>query len=168
MECQAAKEHLQDVADILGLLDYVPAATATFIKKVARCDFSHFNLKGLDTGIHTFGTTHNSPQSCTKLQQVLSVYNNLRKGTGASLLDFQVLLDTEKIGILYSKAEVTYCFKSFGILLHSLLGSLHPLVEAWDSSVSMWTGCKDLLSESLGMCQYVLLLLRWLQIRFWT
>ena len=167
MERQAVEERLRAVADSLGLLDFVPAATAALTKKIAGCDFSHFDLQDLEAGIHPFGTTYRSPQSRTKLQQALAVYDDLREGTGASLLDFQVLRDTEKVGIPYSMGDVTFCFKSFRILLHALLGSLHPLVQAWDNFVSMWIGREARLSENLGMHQYVLVL-RWLQIRFST
>jgi hypothetical protein len=113
MERQAVEERLRAVADRLGLLDYVPAATASLTKKIAGCDFSHFDLQDLEAGIHPFCTTYRSPQSRTKLQQALSVYDDLREGTGASLLDFQVLRETEKVGIPYSMTEVNYCFKSF-------------------------------------------------------
>jgi hypothetical protein len=95
------------------------------------------------------------------------VYDDLRKGTGASLLDFQVLRETEKVGIPYSVTEVNYCFKNFRVLLHAFLGALHPLVQSWDKFVSMWTGCEARLSENLDMHQFVLVL-RWLQIRFST
>jgi hypothetical protein len=141
--------------------------SAALTKKMAGCDFSHFDLQDLEAGIHPFGTTYRSPQSCTKLQQALSVYGDLRKGTSASLLDFQVLLETEKIGIPYSMTEVTYCFKSVRVLLHALLGSLHPLVQAWDNFVSMWIGREARLSKNLDMHQFVLVLC-WLQIRFST
>jgi hypothetical protein len=167
MERQAIEERLRAVADTLGLLDYVPAATAALTKKIASCDFSHFDLQDLEAGIHPFCTSYRSPQSRTKLQQALAVYDDLREGTGASLLDFQVLRDTEKIGIPYTMFEVTFCFKSFRVLLHALLGSLHPLAQAWDTFVSMWIGREARLSENLAMHQYVLVL-RWLQIRFST
>jgi hypothetical protein len=100
MERQAVEERLRATANSLGLLDYVPAATAALTKKIAGRDFSHFDLQYLEAGIHPFGTTYRSRQSCTKLQQALSVYDDLCKGTGASLLNFQVLLETEKVGIL--------------------------------------------------------------------
>jgi hypothetical protein len=164
MERQAVDERLRAVADTLGLLDYVPAATASLTKKIAGCDFSHFDIQDLEAGIHPFCTTYRSPQSRTKLQQALSVYDDLREGTGASLLDFQVLRDAEKVGIPYLMTEVTYCFKSFRILLHTLLGPLHPFVQAWDLFVSMWIGREARLSENLQMHQFVLVL-RWLQIR---
>jgi hypothetical protein len=164
MERQAVEERLRAVADRLGLLDYVPAATASLTKKIAGCDFSHFDMQDLEAGIHPFCTTYRSPQSRTKLRQALSVYDDLREGTGASLLDFQVLRDTEKVGIPYLMTEVTYCFKSFRILLHTLLGSVHPFVQAWDHFLSMWIGREARLSENLAMHQFVLVL-RWLQIR---
>jgi hypothetical protein len=167
MERQAVEERLRATADTLGLLDYVPAATAALTKKIAGCDFSHFDLQDLEAGIHPFGTTYRSPQSRTKLQQALSVYDDLREGAGASLLDFQVLRETEKVGVLYTMTEVTYCFKSFRVLLHTLLGPHHPLVQAWDQFVSMWIGGEARLSENLHMHQFVLVL-RWLQIRFST
>jgi hypothetical protein len=170
MERQADEERLRATADTLGLLDYVPAATAALThspSKIVGCDFSHFDLQDLEAGIHPFGTTYRSPPSRTKLQQALSVYDNLREGTGASLLDFQVLRETEKVGIPYSMTKVTYCFKSFCILLHTLLGSFHPLVQAWDNFVSLWIGREARLSKNLAMYQFVLVL-RWLQIRFST
>jgi hypothetical protein len=105
MECQAVEERLRATADTLGLLDYVPAAMAALThspSKIAGCDFSHFDLQDLEAGIHPFGTTYRSPPSRTKLQQALSVYDDLGKGTGASLLDFQVLRETEKVGIVDS------------------------------------------------------------------
>jgi hypothetical protein len=164
MERQAVEERLRAVADSLGLLDYVPAATAALTKKIAGCDFSHFDMQDLEAGIHPFCTTYRSPQSRTKLQQALSVYDDLREGTGASLLDFQVLRDAEKVGIPYLMTEVTYCFKSFRILLHALLGPLHPFVRSWDHFLAMWVGREARLSENLQMHQFVLVL-RWLQIR---
>jgi hypothetical protein len=57
MECQAIKERLCSVADMLGLLNYVPAATAGLTKKISGCDFSHFNLTDLSVGIHPCITT---------------------------------------------------------------------------------------------------------------
>jgi hypothetical protein len=101
MERQAVEERLRATANTLGLLDYVPAATAALTKEIAGCDFSHLNLQDLEAGIYPFGTTYQSPQSSTKLQQALSVYDDLREGTGASLLDFQVLRETKKVGIPY-------------------------------------------------------------------
>jgi hypothetical protein len=165
MERQAVGERLRHVADDLNLLDYVPAATATLSKKISGCDFSHADHQDLEAGIHPFTTTYRSAQSLTKLKQALSVYDDLREGTGASTLDFKVLRDAEKIGIPYSMMEVTHCFKSFRVLLHTLLGTLHPLVLEWDTFVSMWTGREARLNEKLDMHQYVLVL-RWLQIRF--
>jgi hypothetical protein len=88
-------------------------------KQIVGCDFSYFNLQDLEAGIHWFGTIYRSPQSRTKLQQALLVYDNLRKGTGTSLLNFQVLHETEKFGIPYSMTEVTDCFKSLRVLLHA-------------------------------------------------
>ena len=38
---------------------------AALTKKMAGCDFSHFDLQDLEAGIHPFGTTYRSPQSCT-------------------------------------------------------------------------------------------------------
>jgi hypothetical protein len=165
MERQAIEERLRAVADTLGLLDYVPAATAGLTKKISGCDFSHFDLQDLEAGIHPFCTTYRTPAARTKLRQALNVYDDLREGTGANLGDFQVLRDTEKTGFPYSMTDTTYCFKSFRILLHTLLGDLHPLVTAWDTFVSMWIGRAAPLSEYLNHCQYALVL-RWLQIRF--
>jgi hypothetical protein len=165
MERQAVDERLRAVADSLGLLDYVPAATAALSKKIAGCDFSHFDSQDLEAGIHPFCTTYRSPQSRTKLHQALQVYDDLREGTGASLLDFQVLRESEKVGMPYLMTEVTYCFKSFRVLIHTILGSLHPLSQAWDQFVSLWVGREARLSENLGMHQFPLVL-RWLQIRF--
>jgi hypothetical protein len=128
---------------------------------------NHLTTEMLRVNQDPFGTTYPSPQSRTKLQQALSVYDDLREGTGASLLDFQVLRETEKVGIPYSMTKVTYCFKSFCILLHTLLGSFHPLVQAWDNFVSLWIGREARLSGNLAMHQFVLVL-RWLQIRFST
>jgi hypothetical protein len=146
------------MADSLGLLDYVPTAMATLTKKIAGCNFSHFGMQDLEAGIHPFCTTYRSPQSRTKLQQALSVYDNLFEGTGASLQDFQVLRDTEKVGIPYLMTEVTYCFKSFRILLHALLGPLHPFVQSWDHFLSMWIGQEAQLAKNLQMHQFVLVL----------
>ena len=127
-------------------------------KKIVGCDFSYFNLQDLEAGIHWFGTIYRSPQSRTKLQQALLVYDNLRKGTGTSLLNFQVLRETEKFGIPYSMTEVTYCFKSLRILLHALLRLLHILVQAWNNFASMCIGREAGLSENLDMHQFVLIL----------
>jgi hypothetical protein len=59
------------------------------------------------------------------------------------------------------------CFKSFHILLHTLLGSLHPLVQGWDNFVSMWIEREACLSKNLDMHQFVAVL-RWMQIGFST
>jgi hypothetical protein len=165
MERQAIEERLRAVADTLGLLDYVPAATAGLTKKIAGCDFSHFDQQDLEAGIHPFCTTYRSPQSRTQLRHALSVYDDLREGTSATLGDFQSLRETEKVGFPYSMTEVTHCFKSFRVLLHTLLGALHPLTTHWDQFVSLWIGRESRLQEQLSMAQYSLVL-RWLQIRF--
>jgi hypothetical protein len=44
MERQAVEERLWAVADSLGLLDFLPAATAVVTKQISGCDFSHFDL----------------------------------------------------------------------------------------------------------------------------
>jgi hypothetical protein len=165
MERQAIEETLRCVADTLGLIDYVPAATAGLTKKIPGCDFSHFNLTDLKAGIHPFITTYCSPQSRTQLRNVPSVYDDLREGTSATLHDFQALRESEKSGFPYSMRECTYCFKSFRVLLHTLLGDVHPLTNAWDTFVSLWIGREARLAEYLGPCQFALVL-RWLQIRF--
>jgi hypothetical protein len=165
MERQAIEERLRCVADTLGLLDYVPAATAGLTKKISGCDFSHFDLADLEAGIHPFITTYRSPQSRTQLRNALSVYDDLREGTSATLHDFQALRESEKSGFPYSMMECTYCFKSFRVLLHTLLGDAHPLTNAWDNFVSLWIGREARLAEYLGPCQFALVL-RWLQIRF--
>jgi hypothetical protein len=167
MERHAVEERLRTVADTLGLLDYVPAATTSLTKKITGCDFSHFDMQDLEAGIHPFVTTYRTPQDRTKLQTALAIYDVLREGASASVLDLQVLRETEKVGIPYTMAEVTHSFKSFRVLLHTLLGPLHPLVQAWDNFVFMWIGRDARLSERLDMHHYVLVL-RWLQIRFST
>ena len=79
---------------------------ASLTKKVAGCDFGHFNLQDSEDGIHPFGAARPSPQSGTiKLQRALLICNDaLCEGAGASLPDFQVLHDA---GAPRSMAEGT-------------------------------------------------------------
>jgi hypothetical protein len=165
MERQAIEERLRTVADTLGLLDFIPIATATLTKKMTSCDFSHVDTADLEAGIHPFVTCYRSIQDRTKLKQNLSIYDDLREGTSANVVDFRVLKEAEKAGIPYFMTEVTHAFKSFRVLLHTLLGSLHPLVQAWDKFVSMWIGRETKLNELLEMRQFPLVM-RWLQMRF--
>jgi hypothetical protein len=164
MERLAIEERLRAVADTLSLLDYVPAATATLSKKISGCDFAHIDVDDLEAGIHPFCTTYRSPNSHTKLKQALAVYDDLREGTGASVLDFHLLRETEKVGVPYTMSEVTYCFKSFRVLAHTILGPHHPMTQQWDNFVQMWVAREARLSENLEIHQFVLVL-RWLQLR---
>jgi hypothetical protein len=149
----------------LGLLDYVPTATAGLTKKISGCDFSHFDLSDLEAGIHPFCTTYRSPQVRTKLRNALAFYDDLRNGTSANMRDFQFLLESEHIGFPWSMMETTHCFKSFWVLLHTLLGKLHPLTYSWHAFTSLWVGQEAHLAKYINPCNYVLVL-RWLQIRF--
>jgi hypothetical protein len=164
-ERQAVEERFRAVADSLALLEYVPPATAGLTKKITSCDFSHYDLSDLEAGIHPFCTTYRTPQSRTRLQQSLSVYDDLRDGTAATMLDLQVVREAEKVGVPYTLPEVTYCFKSFRVLLHTLLGSSHPLVLAWDRFVGLWVGREARIAENLRPHQMALVV-RWLQLRF--
>lgn len=165
MERQAIEERFRAVADTLSLLEYVPPATSSLTKKISSCDYSHFNLNDLEAGLHPFCTTYKSPEARTQLQQSLAVYDDLRDSTGASIADFQVLKEAEKVGMPYSITEVTYCFKSFRIPLHTLLGSIHPISAAWDQFVSLWTSRETRLAEHLRPHQMPLVV-RWCQLRF--
>jgi hypothetical protein len=165
MERQAIEERLRSTADDLGLLNYVPAATAGCTKKISGCDFSHVDLLDLEAGIHPFYTPYRSPQACTKLRNALAAYDDLRDGTSANMRDFQVLQESECIGFPCSMMETTHCFKSFRVLLHTLLGKLHSLTCSWDAFASLWVGREARLAKYINPCNYVLIRC-WLQIRF--
>lgn len=108
MERQAIEERFQAVADTLSLIEYVPITTASLAKKISSCDYRHINMADLEGGMHPFITAYRNPQAQTRLAQALSTYDNLREGTGVTILDLQVIRDAEKVGILFSLTEVSH------------------------------------------------------------
>jgi hypothetical protein len=166
-ERMALEEGLRAVADTLGLVMCAPLATVGLTKKLGGCLFAHIDHDDLEAGIHPFCTTYRTPQSRTQLRNTLAVYDDLREGTGATLHDFALLREAEKVGLPYTMSEVTYALKSFRVLLHTLLGQHHPMVKVWDDFVSIWIDREVQMQELLTAYQYPLIL-RWLQIRFST
>ena len=131
------EEQLRATADELGLLHYAPVVTPSLAKKVATFNFAHCNLDNLSGGFHPVLTSYLDPSARTALDDVSDAYDELLKGTGASLQDIQLLKEAKKIGAPQSMEHATFAYKSCRVLYHALLGSRHPFVRAFDQFVSL-------------------------------
>lgn len=165
MERHAIEEALRLTADRLGLLDYIPEATTGLTRKIASVQFTHHDIDDLDAGIHPFITCHRSIEQRTTLNNYLTMFDEINKGRGGSLIDIQLIKQQEQVVPPTTADHTTYTLKSFRVLVHTLLGENHALTKSFDNFLVLWERRIVRLQERLrGMADYSLVL-RWLQIR---
>lgn len=153
------------VADDLGLLDYTPLTTPSLAKKLTTCTFAHNDLSNLSAGIQPFITTYRDPVARTLLETSMQAYDDVLQGAGTALADLNQLRAAEKTGIPSNIIQVTYCFKSFKVLLHALLGSFHPLTRQFDELLQHWTTSEIILDAAVTTPDTAGQIVRWVQLR---
>jgi hypothetical protein len=94
------------------------------------------NLDNLDEGVNPFSvvivdhTTNNGLAAYQKAMQAALDYDDLMYGTGISLTDLKIVKGTSAI-IPETPALARAMLKAFHIILASLLGDQHPLVQRY-------------------------------------
>jgi hypothetical protein len=162
------EEVLRDASDELGLQGFVPLVTPSLATKLGQLYFAHHNVDDLQAGIHPFITAFRSPSDRTQLQEAIDSYDQLNNGAGAQLADLATIRRAEQAGVPLEMTEVTYAFKSFKVLLLAVLGSNHPLFQAWTAFLSQWVHDEIHLSRAMTAMASMNAagqMMRWVQIR---
>ena len=160
------QEALHNSARELGIPAYAPIATPELTKKLTTANLTHDDPDDFSQGVQPFITGFRTVAERNQLNTHIGAYDTLVSGTGAGLQDIFKIKESEKISLPTSILQATYSLKSFKVLLHALLGDLHPLVRGYHQFICSWDshlmeleaeGSTDLLAPAK--------LVRWVQIR---
>lgn len=87
------------------------------------------------------------------------------QGAGAALADLHQLCLVERTGIPTNVIQTTYCFKSFKVLLHAVLGASHPVTREFDAFLRHWTSSEIMLDTALAYPDAAGQAVHWIQLR---
>jgi hypothetical protein len=131
--CTTIDECFWATADDLGMPSLSPITTPASASKLTGCCFGQENIDDLEEVIHPFLTTFQDFYSLATLKASIQAYDDATQGVGASLSDLAQIRAAEKVGIPTTTIQVLYSFKSFKIMLHTLLPSDHMLTKEYDA-----------------------------------
>ena len=159
------QEALHNSARELGIPAYAPIATPELTKKLTTANLTHDDPDDFTQGVQPFITGFRTVAERNQLNTHIGAYDTLVSGTGAGLQDIFKIKESEKISLPTSILQATYSLKSFKVLLHTLLGDHHSLVQSYHQFICRWDGhLMELEAEGIDPLAPAKLV-RWVQIR---